>query len=717
MKKILISIVIVLYTFCSFMFIEIFTKLEFLNIIQQNKITFNLKSNLPANETLNILEDLSTKYNLNLVKQSYIPLDNKEKIIFFAAIPDPTSFYKNIIIDKGTWLDNSFEKKFFISSLESDDPNQIGKINLIIKENILEVRRLLSADKENIDTDYEIYTDDKNIAEKFIYELTQNTSISANIKYTPKVNPPINTSIITLVLSLIILNLICVIYYFMLNLKTFSVKKLMGFSDRKIRLDFIKQLIKINLIISSISCLTLIILGIFLFKTQNIFFYTSLIIFFIILNIILLFLYYISIIIIYNVDIKLMLKNKKPLKQLQFINYFSKIIFTTITIFIVSNIITESYILLKQNQNLPLWESTKDYAFTTVNNVDTSDENYSYNIGIKTKEFFKYIDDKDAIFIQPNQYYYNFNQENMEPISDDDRYIYETIEINQNYLTKHPIKDINNNIILEPPHKEDEITVLIPEKYILKKDNIEKEISESYQEIRYFDENLYLESIGKPKITQTTTVNFIYVKDNQKYFTYNPEVSEKNNNFIIDPIVYITNPLNRGTDSYFSTLTYGGYLFKTDNIQNPYKDIFPILKNLELENIVLSTPSLYSRIGKHLYTLKSNIASSFLIGILSLIIFFAISVFTTLNYAEKDKVSNAIKLIHGYSYFTRYKNYISFNLLLNIIISISIFSINKFSIISIIISSFSIIILDLFCQMICLKVNDLRNVKKIIKGG
>lgn len=717
MKKILISLVVVLYIFSSFMFIEIFTKLEFLNIIQQNKITFNLNSNLPPDETLNILEDLSTKYNINLVKQSYIPLDNKEKIVFFASIPDPTSFYKNIIVEKGTWLDNNFEKNFFISSLDSDSPNQIGKINLIIKENILEIRRLSSADKENINTEYELYTDNKNIAENFISDLTENTSISATIKNTSKINPPINTSIIILVLSLIILNLICVIYYFMLNLKTFSVKKLMGFSDKKIRFDFIKQLAKINLIISSLSFLTLIVLGIFLFKTQNISFYISLIIFFIILNITFLLLYYAAIIIIYNVDIKLMLKNKKPLKQLQFINYFSKIIFTTITIFIISNIITESYILLKQNQNLPLWESTKDYAFTTVNNVDTSDENYSYNIGIKTKEFFKYIDDNDAIFIQPNQYYYNFNQENMEPISDDDRHIYETIEVNQNYLTKHPIKDINNNIIIEPSRKENEITVLIPEKYIFRKDNIEKEISESYQAIRYFDENLYLESIEKPKITQTTAVNFIYVKDNQRYFTYNPEVSEKTNNFIIDPIVYITNPLNRGTDSYFSALTYGGYLFKTDNIQNPYKDILPILKNLELENIVLSTPSLYSRIGKHLYTLNSNIASSFLIGILSLIIFFTISVFTTLNYAEKDKVSNSVKLIHGYSYFTRYKNYISLNFLLNIIISISIFNINRFSIISIIVSSFSIIILDLFCIMITLRINDLRNIKKIIKGG
>lgn len=74
-----------------------------------------------------------------------------------------------------------------------------------------------------------------------------------------------------------------------------------------------------------------------------------------------------------------------------------------------------------------------------------------------------------------------------------------------------------------------EITIIVPIKLKQYENDIKASIAKDYTGI-----------YGK-EYTEPPTVNIIYVKDDQSYFTFSTNMAEKNNYELIDPIAIVVN--------------------------------------------------------------------------------------------------------------------------------------------------------------------------------
>lgn len=117
------------------------------------------------------------------------------------------------------------------------------------------------------------------------------------------------------------------------------------------------------------------------------------------------------------------------------------------------------------------------------------------------------------------------------------------LTVSINYFTLNPIETVNGRSIKENlVADENTLNILVPEQYQSRQD----EITALYRAHFYFEkvtvENIYNEDLARPLNTlqeEDLSVNIIYVKENQSYFTFNPKVVPETNNIIVDPMVIV----------------------------------------------------------------------------------------------------------------------------------------------------------------------------------
>lgn len=671
MKKILTFLISLVYLTTSFIVIKYFKVNELNDIRYKNSVEIlvtDWQKDSTIAEKLESIDKLAENQNLNIYKFVYKPKieSEKQKIAIYSAIGNKVDFENKFKLNKGRYFSEYYPNEEFISNEITNNQNQIGRLDLFGQDYSIEVRPFSASNQENIRGTYLIQSNDLNkieIIESGLKSLGLSISSKGNTEVSLNTMDIIDKDTIIVLGILFTLILLCLFYYILLRYKELAIKKLFGFSNKNLIFkELITDILKMHLVSLNIVALILIIYAYTYNNFANIFnFFKLWIVLQLIITVIEILLSLLSVSIIYFIDISQMLKNRKPMKLMQILNYLAKLIFSTCLLIILMNLLTNYKALIIQNPNKNKWESTKNYSFYEYKVALSKDsiQKTEYELGIKSKELFKLNNSKGAILINPSSKIIVESNGGVINENDYDPDNGNNIIVNTNYLKENPIYDINNKRIEIENEYGNYLIILVPNKYTRNEKEISNLYKKWYQFTRYIDDDINNERNGLEKATHDEVkIEIRYIKDDQKTFLYNPNLEKENNNYSINSILLIANSENMGGDSYLNYMTGGFFCPKVTNINNPYNELNQDINKANLQDAIISAPLLYSRIDEYLFNLQHQINRNIFLAILLLIVEIIVTTFIVLNYLERNKIVNSIKLIHGYAFLKRHYKFI-----------------------------------------------------------
>lgn len=197
-------------------------------------------------------------------------------------------------------------------------------------------------------------------------------------------------------------------------------------------------------------------------------------------------------------------------------------------------------------------EKTSGGMFTTVVTYTGEDDDAEYlEIAGRSQKLVALLEEKAGAFVM-DAYNYQAMDEEGTPLYTMNTHSYpqefaptgQTIRVSRNYFLHNPIEAADGSDLAESLVYDDlTLNLLVPEKY---RDR-EGEITSAYRERFYFEkvtaENDYNELAGLPERMELSEeelkVHIIYVKDEQRYFTYRSDCARETGGWITDPVVQI----------------------------------------------------------------------------------------------------------------------------------------------------------------------------------
>ena len=746
MKKVLVSLISIMLLLSFFISIFIYSFFSTAYMISDRKsddVVINIEIGADkVNDIDNMivlskgmfydeLKDAADKAQTNIYKVTY-PVCNikeKKKIVIYAYVNDEKEFYKNVSLKGGRLLNKEDAIDTYMTTEKNSDTNCIGQIKNFDKSIILEIRPLES---NKNDLMYGKYIVNRSKLDQFKKALSQEKVCLAakQLSVSTALNPLMNESdlanfytvsllcglsLVIIFISILISYAYIVVYCY----KQYALKKLFGSGNLKLILKQFKEMVLLYLAIEFISCTGLIAFLYFYNNWAQLKFFMY-VIFLVHATIFLLFCLSILILslAIYFIDIKLMIKNKKPLLTLAIINDITKFIFSA-TIFLLVVLLLNNLIKVKnQVDKLERWDFTKNYAFAYFdfgsdkihnendfwNSVDVF-RGKAYKLHQLMKENNNLLmRPTNALISQESKMYYM--QDHRKPWAPE----MNSVDINNNYLKQNPIYDENGKRIdLSEYENKFVMTILVPEKY----KRVEKEVIDSYQ--KYCD-------FRSEFTAQKLSLQLIYVKDNQKYFSMNPLLAADKNFEYVDPIAIVINNCSIAPDSASAYMTQGYYYFHIDNPNDPYESMNETIKKLGMENNFITIASLYNFVEQKFYSTAQLMNIYFILAVICTVPYVVSLLATITNYIERKKQILAVKYINGCSFFKlHYKLFLGTIFTWAIIFCIVTFvccRLNFFNIDSTIVFAigFLLSLTDLLLEYFVLKMASLKKVKDLIKG-
>lgn len=738
MKKILLALIVIACAIVSFLFNKYFEMNEVIQVLYEDKQTINVldwnKDNRPE-EKLKQIEAIAAEQKVNIYKVAYKPLESsqKQKIILYAALSDEQRFYKQITLESGKRLTRKDPVDHYLSSRNERDTSQVGRIELFSPDNLIEIRPLMAAESVNLRGNYVIDTQDSGKAEAIKQKL------QTDVGFQVEDQEPLSTLsslkgqkatvyLIPVLIIILIFISLSFLYYILLNFKGLAVRKLLGFSDEAL---IFKVLMKDNLNLH-FTAFAVIFVGqvIYLFQYNGLnkfwqwgsewFAWQSL---FMLLSLaVCLFPFFI----VYHINIGDMLKNKKPIKLVQFLNYTSKGLFSLLLVVLLVNIVHQYKEYSTQEANSDKWNSAKYYGFYEFQNTNlgADQEEWAYETGLKSQKLFGLANEKGAILVKPSDGL--IHKEAIaqqaakgglvpEPYDPQEG---NTLQVNVNYLNENPVYDLDGNKVSIEDSFGDRLLVLVPEMYRGKEAEIRNAYKEWYQFKRYIDVDIYREHKGMDaERHKDVEVEFRFIRNDQKHFLYNPTIERETGNFSVNSILMVVNSQNMGGDSYLNFLTSGYFFPKVGNPENTYEELEVDISKAGLGNIILSAPSLYSVIGDYMHQLQNDLKISSLVAVVLLIIQMVITIFTILNYLEKNKIIHSVKKINGFSFLRRHYHFMILSIATWLLIGLAVMAARLMqpglflSVLPIFLGMEIILMLSIF------KATELKKTKDVLKGA
>ncbi len=220
-------------------------------------------------------------------------------------------------------------------------------------------------------------------------------------------------------------------------------------------------------------------------------------------------------------------------------------------------------------------------------------------------------------------------------------------------------------------------------------------------------------------------IKIIWVKDNQKLFTYNLEVNIDKGNLVDLDIVNVLTLANGDYTDYDRIIGYQGNPFKIYIEDGLNKNEYLIMKtaNLGVAKHIQEIYSLYDIVNAEIESSKDIILQQIL-GMILLIFCIILSICQNIYIFIKNESRGIfVKMIHGHSFINKFYRYyiyqaISWGLL---IMSFSLLgSIENFEIFNkkyILISTYYFLIIEYLISYICFCKIEKKNIARLLKGG
>ena len=661
------------------------------------RVTIPTKINtLPKQTQYDMLVDSEDDASLYFTR---IDQDGDNQKIIKYIYTTNNDYVNSFKLVKGKVLDTSLMySDYFMSTEDTGDPNQIGQIAGIDGME-LEIRTLQSMvdDGYYLDGACTVVVENGNI-DSFLNIFKKGLQID-NINVCEsydigQVDKKSNFQIPALFLIFMML----ILYYIIKSYKKIAIEKLMGFSNFDIWKKRILKILGVQILTIIVSIL---VMSLILVKEYNYFFcdflkyifvqYFKLIcITFIVASI--------PFVYINNIKISEIIKNKKQVKEIIILNSIIKIILCVIFIYLV-NIQVKNYDNIKKafDGSYKGWEDVSNYRVLTLNRLD-EEKAFSSDFSNDSIEIYKSFNKKGAIFAEFEMYSNLSREQN----SDIPEYLFWAL-VNPNYLEINTVYDCENNIVKVNEDNKNWV-LLIPEKYR----DYEDEIREHYQ--------LAIDSFnGEVK----GKLEIIWIKNNQKLFSYNFSVNEEEGNYVTDPIVFVgtENGGIPGWNAQVFNIMGNPLKIKIEEGKSDTQVIMPILDEFG-----------YSSYGVQINYANEQVVSSYndymdmfkwlITGFIStLVVIIIILIENIYNYVEQFKVRFALRKLNGYDVIARYKEYL-ISIILSWIIIFIVSVIFKLINISILIKvCFSGLSIEIIISLIILTFYEDKKIIDFIKGG
>lgn len=296
------------------------------------------------------------------------------------------------------------------------------------------------------------------------------------------------------------------------------------------------------------------------------------------------------------------------------------------------------------------WEALKTYANLPVYEERSNTHEELYILGEKHRKFFELENNRGGILMAPaaNLAY----AIGLGYSSPDEPYflVNNTVTVNNNYLQLNPIYDLNGDQINLANEYEDVLIVLMPEKYRGYEQQFEKELLEFANMTYYIQEDVYLEEIGEKTQEHTDRqIRLIYVKNDQYYFSCNPDYGTMQNHYFQDPICIVANNVNVGGDTYLSGFSCGDFKAK---IPNEATDISYFKEHIiaaDLESSALVAENAYGSASDTIYKTQKYLTQQITISVLYIAVFLALCFIFAALLVNIQKETIYVKYLLGYS--------------------------------------------------------------------
>jgi putative ABC transport system permease protein len=685
-------------------------------------------NSLDRNTAIDKIQKVTKKYEADVIFRVYNNAPSQKlKLVKFVYLKESDKLFKDIRV-KGNVIGNYDSSMSYLDTGNIENGQQVGSILVLDPEIYFKIATFenLKESKYSLSGFYSVNIDKAKVVD-FVSELKGelgvNATLEKNFNNKRVVIPPVLKIIPMIIVFL--LSVMVVVFDLISRYKDIGVKKLNGYSESSLKLDYYKGICCLYLISAIISYF---ILGILYIKFRNILYvellFKSLIITFLLFVVICIVLL-ISLSFISRIKMNDAIKNKKPVHIMKRFSLVFKLIFTFILIgLFISGLKLYIPVYSFYFENFKKWEAAIDYAQVDSHyyneNEDFDDRIWSL---IQHKKLYLYVNEMGGIQILVNDFYQSKNSDPKK--REEENIIENTILLNNNYLKKHPVYDLNGKVV-SIDENERVHTFLVPEKYAY----LEDQIIETY-------ENYYITFQGIPKQlkedietvqevlnekspelfgNEPDAIKIIVIKNGQGYFTYDMNVHPESKNMVYDRIIDIN---TRGAYKSGDISTNLGYFIKVDNPEEPFLSISDKVKELGLEAYYYDAYSAYSNVAEevNMYLgILSQIAMIFGIAGITIAILIAYSI---MIYMEKEKMELSVKLLNGFSFLGRHGRKLFRTILFYILFLPTFYFVGENVLetraLALLISG--MVILDLLLTYILINIYEKRNIKDILKGN
>ncbi|MET3208184.1 UNVERIFIED_CONTAM: putative ABC transport system permease protein [Paenibacillus sp. PvR008] len=739
MRKIVASF-LVLLSILSFIRGYIQTDIDEFNKIDQMEKTIASPFSIPDNllladpeQVYPILLESAIQAKVNIFRPGINNKPNNEvEIVKYVLLTSSTQLYNYIhIVDgKVVSFEDTQQSSHFLSSVHTDDPNQIGSIQDFGKNDLITLSPLrLSFQHLPVAGTYFAETQDHQGFQKFLTIFTE----KLNVKYQKYLKTPFtidsfayNTTVAGSMKTFESLDYLTYIQYalfFMILLlfifsvfqesKAIGIYKMHGITSRRVWFIVMGKMIVVtgclSVVISALLAILIpntdtgFVIGVMLYQlgAYGIVLIPSLISY-----------AYIS-----RVGMHQIIKNRKNTNSIFMLNTLAKVICSIFIVTLGTFYVHQYTNLIQQQEDIKGWKNIKDYGvfYPLFIGYDAQDmqQNSPEFHKITANQFYPFVNRMSSLLINTRQY------EEIALILNKDYNGIRSILVNSNYLKEYPLYDIKQKPIQIAENNGKSI-LLVPDKYR----NREKEIllffKEDRQSFKEYQTEYY--KIPVPEHLQKTEIQIIWLKNNQKVFSFNPEVFKAEHNVIIDPIIQVVTENNSFTSDRVAILGNGGSdplkikLINRDTAQT-YKALEPQLKKLHLDDNLkyLITVDQYMLTKVNDLQNGMNMLLLLIGGLLVGLLFFVVQ--NLIVFFKKYQQVFVVRRLFGFGFFKTYREFISLFTVLWIIQAGIALMINQNTDIGFFLVLAFFIVVELIASIIALIIIERKNRVLVLKGG
>lgn len=658
-----------------------------------NKVVIPIKLNsLPREKQYENLLTASNGSKASLYFTRIDQVKGTENIIKYIYLQDE-DYLKGFKIIKGRNLTKEdMDTSNYISSKSSDDPNQVGVIGTIGNIDItIKTLRSMKDDGYLMDGECTINLGKNGSIEDFSYIFDSNMKLEV---IQPIKMSNINNNSLTKIAPILIVMIVISLYEILLSYREIAIKKSLGFSVLRIWIKEVSKKIKIQIatIVFSIIGMSLIIIKDF--NVEYIGFYKYVIYRYLVLIAITIIVISLPFIYANTINITSLIKNKTNVMEIIVLNNIIKITLSIVLVFVINMQIVNYYQIKNVfDESYKRWDDVSKYRVLSLNRLEEATV-FSREFNRNVIECYKEFNRKGAILAE----FSNYTQQSIDLNRNLGEFWQEAV-VNPNYLIENPAYDSNGEEIRISEDNKN-LILIVPDKY----KNDEEKIREKYKITDEFPE---------------ISLQIIWMKTEQRFFSYNFTVDSNEGGYVKDPILKVI-PENGSYPVYFTMLfnTVGNPI-KVKSIGNSKneEEIMNILDRHNLSSYGVQINYANEQMASNISDYK-ELFKWIVISLSSCVVIIFIIIWQNIiNYFDSYKCILAIKKIHGFSKVNIYKNYLIFSVLSWLIVGVISLILKLSQSNNILGIVFLGMILELILTLILIKWNDKTKLLKSIKKG